>query len=61
MSKLKERIKKREDRKKKFLVFRVLMTFFMVIIAVVCVFFIDFHMSHMIDKKPLIEYIYFDF
>lgn len=55
MSNLDERIKKRLKRKKKFVLFRIISFILMINITVVCIFFVDYNMNKMLNRKSLID------
>lgn len=55
MSNLDERIKKRLKRKKKFLLFRIISFILMINITAVSIFFVDYNMNKMLNRKSLID------
>lgn len=55
MSNLDERIKKRLKKKKKFVLFRIISFILMINITVVCIFFVDYNMNKMLNRKSLID------
>lgn len=55
MSNLDERIKKRLKRKKKFVLFRIISFILMINITAVSIFFVDYNMNKMLNRKSLID------
>lgn len=55
MSNLDERIKKRLKKKKKFVLFRIISFILMINITVGCIFFVDYNMNKMLNRKSLID------
>lgn len=55
MSKLDDRINKRLKREKKLAFLRYLSFILMINISVACIFFVDYNMNKMLNKKSLIQ------
>ena len=55
MSKLDDRINKRLKREKKLAFLRYLSFILMINISVACIFFVDYNMNKMLNRKSLIE------
>lgn len=55
MATLDERINNRKNKKKKVVTFKMVSIIFMVNIAAVCIFFTDYNMNKMLNKKSIID------
>ena len=55
MATLDERINYRKNKKKRVVTFKMVSIIFMVNIAAVCIFFTDYNMNKMLNKKSIID------
>ena len=55
MATLDERINNRKNKKKRVVTFKMVSIIFMVNIAAVCIFFTDYNMNKMLNKKSIID------
>ena len=55
MPTLDERINNRKNKKKRTITFKTLSIIFMINIAIVCIFFIDYNMNKNLNKKSIID------